>query len=246
MRPNSASQVVNLINPFGHKLSGRTEKWRFKGTAPAAVSSPTVGENLLFSASMSDGRDGNADSSGTEPNAGENLLFSPGRNIDGNRDTSLYKPSFGDAGAEKFPKTGNAVVAIRPGGNGDISRTHLAWKSTRNVPYGSSPLFYRGRLFTVKDGGLVSAFDVKSGEVVYQSERLNAPGDYYASAVAAAGRIYLASFDGIVTVIDAGTSTLTVLAQTNLHEQILATPALVDRTIILRTAKNLYSFGINP
>src|SRR5205085_2104652 len=50
--------------------------------------------------------------------------------------------------ADMFAKAGNAVLAIHPGGSGDITKTHLAWKSTRSLPYVSSPLYYKGRLFT--------------------------------------------------------------------------------------------------
>jgi hypothetical protein len=61
--------------------------------------------------------------------------------------------------------------------------------------------------------------------------------------VAAAGRVYFSSEKGVVTVMDATANTPTILAQNKLNEQILATPALIDQTILIRTAKNLYSFG---
>ena len=89
----------------------------------------------------------------------------------------------------------------------------------------------------------LTAYDAKNGQPVYQDERINAPDDYWSSPVAAAGRVYFASEKGIVTVIDAIADIPTILAQNNLNEQILATPALIDQTILIRTAKNLYSFG---
>ncbi|HMJ91704.1 MAG TPA: PQQ-binding-like beta-propeller repeat protein, partial [Candidatus Acidoferrum sp.] len=129
--------------------------------------------------------------------------------------------------------------AIRPGLCGD----RVAWNSVRSLPYGNSPLYYKGRLFTVKSGGFVTALNAKTGEPIYQDERINAPDDYWASPVAAAGRVYFASEKGVVTVMDATTDTPTILAQNKLNEQILSTPALIDQTILIRTAKNLYSFG---
>ena len=144
--------------------------------------------------------------------------------------------------AEMFLKAGNAVLAIRPGGTGDITATHLAWKSTRSLPYVSSPLYYQGRLFTVKNGGLASCYEAASGKIFYQDERLDAPGDYYSSAIAADGRIYLASQKGVLLVLAAG-DTLEVLARNDLREQVMATPAIVGDTLYVRTAGHLYAFG---
>jgi outer membrane protein assembly factor BamB len=168
----------------------------------------------------------------SSPAAGENLLFvltmKEGR---GEEDlTQLSVASRKDA---------SALRAIRPGLCGD----RVAWNSVRSLPYGNSPLFYKGRLFTVKSGGFVTAYDAKTGESIYQDQRINAPDDYWSSPVAAAGRVYFASEKGVVTVMDATADTPTILAQNKLNEQILATPALIDQTILIRTAKNLYSFG---
>src|SRR3989441_11627758 len=103
-----------------------------------------------------------------------------------------------------FAKAGNALFAIRPGGKGDITKTHVAWKVTRSLPYVSSPLFYEGKVYTIKNGGLASCYDAKTGKPFYQDERVGAPGDYYSSAVAANGKIYLASQPGLMLVLAAG------------------------------------------
>jgi outer membrane protein assembly factor BamB len=144
--------------------------------------------------------------------------------------------------AEMFARAGNAVLAIRPGGHGDITKTHLAWKTTRSLPYVSSPLYYGGRLYTVKNGGLLSCYDARSGKPMYQDERVDAPGDYYASMVAAGGKIYVASQNGLVLALEAG-DILTALARNDLGERITATPAIVDGKLYLRTAGHFYAFG---
>ena len=95
----------------------------------------------------------------------------------------------------------------------------------------------------MKNGGLVSAYDANDGHPFYQDERINAPGDYYASAVAADGRIYFTSQNGVVTVIAALDGGPTSLAQNKLQEQTMATPALVENTILYRTSTQLYCFG---
>jgi outer membrane protein assembly factor BamB len=164
--------------------------------------------------------------------AGENLLFVLTMK-EGQGEEDLTQLS---VASRKDP---SALRAIRPGLCGDRG----AWNSVRSLPYGNSPLYYKGRLFTVKSGGFVTAYNAKTGQPIYQDERINAPDDYWSSAVAAAGRVYFSSEKGVVTVMDATANTPTILAQNKLNEQILATPALIDQTILIRTAKNLYSFG---
>ncbi|MBM3839914.1 MAG: hypothetical protein FJ398_18480, partial [Verrucomicrobia bacterium] len=143
---------------------------------------------------------------------------------------------------EIFAKAENAVFAVRPGGRGDITESHLAWKQTRGLPYVPSPLFYEGRVYVIKNGGMASCYEARTGRVLYQEERLGALGDYYASPVAADGKIYYASQQGVVTVVKAG-DTFHVLARNDLEEQIMATPAIVDGNIYLRTANYLSAFG---
>lgn len=235
------------------------ENWRYSGTSRVATSTPTASADLLFSASWNVG--GDEDSRISMPAFAEYAA-----DHDKNKDGQFTKDELPDGPvkdrftqmdlekdgivtaaewakmADMFAKAGNAVLAIHPGGSGEISKTHVAWKSTRSLPYVSSPVYYKGRLFTVKNGGLLSAYDVKNGHAVYQDERINAPGDYYASAVAADNRIYFTSQNGVVTVIAAHNGGPAVLAQNKLGEQTMATPAPVDDTIIFRTATTLYTF----
>jgi outer membrane protein assembly factor BamB len=239
------------------------ENWRYTGTSRVATSAPTAGENMLYSASWNVG--GDEDSRISMPAFAEYAS-----EYDKNKDGKFTKEELPDGPvkdrftqmdldkdgivttdewanmADMFAKAGNAVLAIHPGGSGDITKTHLAWKSTRSLPYVSSPLYYKGRLFTVKNGGLVTAYDAKNGHAIYQDERIDAPGDYYASAVAADNRVYFTSQNGIVTVISASENKPVILAQNKLGEQTMATPALVENTIIYRTATTLYCFGAKP
>jgi outer membrane protein assembly factor BamB len=102
-------------------------------------------------------------------------------------------------------------------------------------------LYYNGRLYTFKNGGLVFCRAAKTGELVY-SGQLGAPGYYYSSPVAADQKIYISSEKGVVVVLDAGAK-LNVLARNKLDGAILATPALVDENIYVRTENHLYAFG---
>ena len=135
----------------------------------------------------------------------------------------------------------HGLVAIKPGGKGDITATHILWQETRNVPEVPSPLYYKGRVYMIKNGGLVSCMDANTGKLLYR-ERLGAAGPYYSSPVAANGRIYIASGKGIITVFAAG-DTLDILAKNKIDESVLATPAVVDNRLYIRTVKHLYAFG---
>jgi outer membrane protein assembly factor BamB len=106
----------------------------------------------------------------------------------------------------------------------------------------ASPLFYRGHVYLVKDGGMISCFGAVTGKPVYEQERIGALGNYQASPVAADGRIYLASVNGVITVLAAGDKP-DVLARADLRERLVATPAIVDSKLYVRTANHLWAFG---
>jgi outer membrane protein assembly factor BamB len=103
-------------------------------------------------------------------------------------------------------------------------------------------LFYRGRIYVGQDGGRVSCFNAKTGEKLYEQERLGAEGDYYASPVAANGHVYFCSGKGALTVVEAG-DTLQVKARNLLGEPIHATPAIAEDKLYVRTAERLWAFG---
>lgn len=134
----------------------------------------------------------------------------------------------------------SAVFAVPTGGSGDVTN-NVAWIDSRGVPEVPSPLFYQGRLYFVRNGGLFTCRDPQTGKSLYD-ERIGAEGGYYASPVAADGRIYVASDRGVVTVLKAG-DTFTVLGRAELKEAIMATPALVGDKLYVRTAGHLWAFG---
>jgi outer membrane protein assembly factor BamB len=140
-------------------------------------------------------------------------------------------------------KGDNALLAIKSGGSGDITESHVAWRYDRGLPYVPSVLAYQGRVYIVKDGGMLSCFEAKTGKPIYTQERLEAQGNYYASPVAADGLIFLASQNGRVTVIKAGGDKPVILHKADFGEKIPATPALIDDKIYLRTQTKLYAFG---
>jgi outer membrane protein assembly factor BamB len=132
----------------------------------------------------------------------------------------------------------NGLLAIRPG-DGE-RETEVVWTSKRGVPECPSPLCYDGRIYMVKNGGLATCVDATTGDRRY-FERVDAGGPYYASPVAGDGKVYLTSARGMVTVLAAGDE-LKILARNDLGERCMATPAIVGRTLLIRTESTLYAF----
>ena len=143
--------------------------------------------------------------------------------------------------AQIYANNSARLMAVRPGSKGEISPANVAWSERKGVPGVPSPLYFNGRLYTVQNGGIVFCRTAKTGELVY-SGRIGALGYYYSSPVAADNKIYIASAEGVVVVLDGG-STLKVLATNKLDGGILATPALVEGDIYVRTETHLYAFG---
>ena len=136
------------------------------------------------------------------------------------------------------------AFALKSGGTGDITKSHILWTQTKGLPYIPSGIVYREQLVTVRDGGIVSAVDAKSGKQLY-SQRAAATGRYYASPIAANGNIYLTSLeDGVVTVLKAGTDKAEVIAKSEAFgERVAATPAIADDMLYVRTASKIYAFA---
>jgi outer membrane protein assembly factor BamB len=160
---------------------------------------------------------------------------------DGNKDGLVTKGEW-DATLAFLRSNEDNVQAIRPGGSGDSSSSHVAWKASRGISEMPSPLFYRGRLYFVRNGGMVTSYTPDSGRVVLDRQRLGTLGQYVASPIAADGRIYAASETGTIVVFRAG-DTLEVVARNDLGESITATPAIADHKLYVRTANHLWAFG---
>ena len=182
----------------------------------------------------------------TKAGAAKTMLKDFFDNNDTNKDGKITREEWDEA--MKFMSASkNSAFALKAGGTGEVTKTHMLWKQTKGLPYVPSALVYAGQYIMVKDGGLVTAYDAKTGKELYVQKRAVAPGRYYASPVAANGHIYFTCLDnGAVTVLKAGAATPVVVARNpKLGERVAATPAIADDTLYIRTAGHLYAFA-NP
>ena len=132
-----------------------------------------------------------------------------------------------------------SLIAVRPEGKGDVTRTHVAWTITRGAPYTPSPLLVGNDLYYVSDTGVLSLADAVSGQIVWQ-QRLG--GNYSASPVFADGRIYFQSEEGMTTVIAPGRE-FKRLAVNRLDGATLASMAVSNGSFYIRSQSYLYRIG---
>ena len=128
------------------------------------------------------------------------------------------------------------ILAIRPGGEGDVSGTRLVWKLHRGGPYVPSGVVYRNRLYVVTEPGFLACYNAGDGQQVW---RTRVRDTFTASLVAAAGRIYATSERGRVYVFAAGDAA-EMLAENAMGARCQATPAVAGGELFIRTAKHLY------
>jgi outer membrane protein assembly factor BamB len=256
---NDGADEVVMSGSFklkGYDLETGAERWSLARMPSFTCTTPVLGDGLLYFAGWSPGKepgtfpswadlaknyDLNHDGviTAEEAKAAHFTFF---RALDANGDGKLT-PEDLDLMKAKMVNGENVMVAVRAGGHGELNADKIAWKQTVGLPYVPSPLFYHGRVYLIRDGGMVSSFDARTGAPFYEKERLDAAGGYYASPVAADGRIYFVSLRGQITVVAEGGNQPRILGHADFGERICATPALVGKNLYLRTASSLYAFG---
>lgn len=133
------------------------------------------------------------------------------------------------------------LAAFRPGATDDARKTHLAWEVQRGIPEVPSPLYCRGKIYLMRDGGLLTALEAATGKELYR-DRIGAPGQYIASPIAAGDKLVVAATSGVVSVIQLG-EPFKVLAQNDFKAAIFATPAVAGNRLYVRTDGHLYAIG---
>lgn len=237
------------------------EKWSVSGMPSAVCTTAVISDGMLYFSGWSPGDaedsefkfpkfddllsgDANKDGQISREESENTFLKGFFDNNDTNKDGQLTREEW-DTTIKYMSAAKNSVFAVKAGGQGDITKTHVAWKKTKGMPYVPSAILVGGQYFMVKDGGLCTAYDAKTGKEIYVQKRAAANGRYYASPVSANGNIYLVSLDdGTFTVLKAGADSPEVVAENpKLDEKTSATPAIVGDTIYVRTANHLWAFA---
>jgi len=136
----------------------------------------------------------------------------------------------------------NALMAVKADGHGDMTSTAVKWQYHRAIPQLPSLVVYRGVVYMINDTGVLTTLNASTGEV-FKVARLRGVSDrYFASPVAADGKIYIAGDSGVVSVLKAG-GDQELLTANNLNEDIHSTPAIADGKIYIRTVSAIYCFG---
>ncbi len=251
--------VKEIIAPGGlamkaYDLSSGAERWVVRDLPAVNCGSPVTGGGMLYLAGWSPAgtdmpmptfddmlkADANGDGKLSEKETDATPLKGFFKANDTNHDGFITRDEW--EGMINYLKKGkNRMVAVKPGGKGDITESHVAWERKKGLPYVPSALLYRGAIFLVKDGGMVSSFDAASGEPKYEQQRIGLDGSFYASPVAADGRIYLVNLNGKAAAISAGAKP-EVLSRADFGERVAATPAIADDTLFVRTETKLFAF----
>lgn len=250
--------VAGALRLVGYDFETGRELWSVSGLARIANMTPVLGEEgTLYVAGWSPGGDESdrieseplqefferydANESGTieldELPAGP--MQSRFSQIDRDKDEQITPAEY-DWMREIFETAQNAMLAVKPGGRGDITASHVLWRHRRYLPYVPSPVYYKGTVFMIKDGGILSSLDADSGALV-KFGRVPHTGQYYSSPVVGDGKLYTISRNGGLAVFSARPQ-WKKLHSARFDEEVYATPALVDGRVFVRTAGRMYCF----
>ncbi|MFO1006466.1 MAG: PQQ-binding-like beta-propeller repeat protein [Planctomycetaceae bacterium] len=177
---------------------------------------------------------------------GANWLYG----YDARTGVELWKAAYGQLGFSTVPRpivmgdmvyvatsySQSRLLAVKLNGMGDVTSTHVAWTSDRQIPQKPSLIGLDGRIYFVSDKGIMHCLKADSGEMVW-FKRL--PGEYSASPIESEGHLYFCNQDGLCTVVQAGDE-YKELAANSLDAGFMASPAVAGKALFLRTATHLY------
>lgn len=137
----------------------------------------------------------------------------------------------------------NAAMAIRLGGSGDVTDTHVLWRYQKSLPDVPALLHYRNVLYLIRNGGILQTLDPANGNLIKQGRLPHALDEYYSSPVAGDGKVYLISRNGNVSVLEAA-GDWGISATGEFNEEVFATPAIAGGHMWVRTSTTLYDFAV--
>jgi outer membrane protein assembly factor BamB len=227
------------------KIDGRTGKtlWRVERPTDALVESPdayTTPALLEYDGHKEVVVTGGDVVTGHDLATGKELWRAQGLNPGKSRSYRIVASPLVTGGLVIAPTRIRPMIAIKPGGRGDVTATHTAWTFDRG-PDVPTPVSDGKLLYSVDDRGIVHVLDVQTGAIVYGPERLK-PAIYSASPVLADGKIYVTNEEGMTTVFRAGPK-FEIISENATEEYTLSSIAVSKGQLYLRTEKHLYAIG---
>ena len=177
---------------------------------------------------------------GHDPATGKELWRANGLNPDNNPNYRIVASPVVFENIVYAPTREKPLLAIRGGGRGDVTESHKLWAFTHG-PDVPTPVTDGKYFYVVDDRGIMWCLDARTGQVIWGPQRIK-PGTYSSSPVLADDKLYLTNEDGLTTVLKAGPK-FEVLAENNLNDYTLSSPAISDGQIFIRTAQYLYCIG---
>jgi outer membrane protein assembly factor BamB len=135
---------------------------------------------------------------------------------------------------------GDKLLAVRPDGTGDVTKTHVAWRFGKSTPTRPSQAVVGDHLYMVNDTGVFTCLDLRTGEPRWQERRT---GRHSAALVESQGRLYACDEDGTTLVVDANPERFRLRAENRLENGCMASPAVVGDDLVIRTKTHLYLIG---
>jgi len=235
---NQADSFLIALNAHSGETVWKTERNELPSWGTPTVVSTPAGAILVTNASNF--------IRGYDPRTGREL-WRLGGSSKITAPTPIYSDGLFIVASGRQPE--GPIFAIRQGASGDITlparRTNsdaVAWSRTARGPYMPTPLIYRGLVYVLNNSGIFDAYNLRTGEEAYRQRLPNIGSGFSASPVAADGKIYLSSEDGEISVIAAGTQFRQISAN-DMGETLMATPALSEGILYVRTAKNVVAIG---
>ena len=258
-RASKGEEQLVTFSPFelaGFSLDKGEKVWWFGGLPPQPQSTPLAMDGVIYAFAKSffgdavpvihpysvviEQADKNKDGRIQKDEAPEGPAKQFFGVVDRNKDGVVDETEWVGMVEAAAPKS--VLLAIKPEGRGDLTQKAALWRFEKNIPNVPSPLLYRGVLYTVQNGGILSALDPATGAIRKQGRLTGALGDYYASPVASGGHLYAANQNGQVAVVKAGAD-WEVVSVNNLDDDFFATPAIVDGKLYVRTGRALWAFA---
>ncbi len=152
----------------------------------------------------------------------------------------LHPDNFAGARFDSAESADEYIMAVRGGGRGDVTKTHLLWKhKTKHTDHIVSPLVLDDRMLLVKEGGISTLFETKEGKALRGPKRIGNSSSYFASPIVGDGKIYIGGENGVVVVLK-NSPDYELLAKNNMGDTIIGTPAIADGGLYVRTRSTLY------